>query len=1132
MRKLLLLICALLTGVSGAWAALSSSTIAKSGNVTDTWNITSALSTDNWTAMGEGTPSGVTDLGSYTAYCRTQDITLSNDGALFITFLYSKGSDRLDILGVDLLNKNNEVVKSDYHYGYTGTYLSHNVYMLDHIASGDYKIRFIINSGVSNSEGNITIKHLNIKTASSFANITHWYSVRMNTNETHYMYYDSGASTNVAFSDTKTTEDKYLWGFVKDTDGIKIYNKAAGSSVAIDNGNPCKLSASGQTFTFATGTTGSNGAAAGAYFALYKNTTTSAGAKSYLNYNSAGIKRYTEADAGSTFMIDEVLFSEGRIYTIKAYFTSYTDLYFTNNDGTLAFNSSATNGVKDYWILRSSGNSTYPWTLESGRGDGKFLTPTAVGLSTTGGWVQINNCTTNTTYYHLYGSIDGATTTGYIRNLATWSPEGTSKKSGFAKYGSGGCYGSAHNNTEWSTDYAIEEVMGVDVYTVVCNIPSGGITYTPAYTGIAAQGNGGFYILASAPSASDFTPISVTNYTPGDVTVDASAKTITVNYTANITYTLTDANGKTYSWSASGTQGTAPTITGCDGATLTNEVWNEEARTYTADITFPFPVSSNSVTNWTYITNYSANASKFYWYTESSSATRVVVKKGVLPTNGNNTSYEWAIIPSCSNGAFSFTIKNNSTNTYVTSTSSSDSHSGVVTLSASGSSLTYILGGTYYRWKLSTDKQLSINSSGDNNGVQELGTWGQHDGTAIKIEEAEDFSTLMANLKTARTTFNNYLLPWSQGKYSETVEGTMMKTNNQQETDRFVVNDHPTAYFTAAQFKTYTDNYNNAVDGLRYVVPTFFRVKNLDGSKYVKAGWRDYAKYIQLAFSSGGTDASSIFYLNASNNIMSYYSGSYLFAINCTCPIENSWYRDKMTTYEFLPGSDVNRVYVHAASNPSNWGGEDKYWCATESLLGRVATPTANSDFLIEEVTSLPVTITAAGYATFNSPVAVSIPEGVTAFQAQISGNRDCVNLVSIDDGVIPANFPVVLKGTEGTYNFPITTTKVVAGDYHSTTLQGTIAAISVSSTIYTLQMNSEGTGVGFYEKTSGTLKGFSAYLTDASGMRGFVFNEITGIDNTFIDNVTIENAYDLSGRRAGKVKKGVYILDGKKVLF
>lgn len=1131
------------------WATLSSSTIAKSGSVTDTWSISSALPTDSWTAMGEGTPAGVTALGSYTAYSRTQEITLSNEGALSVSFVYSDGTDALQILGVDLLNSDgNEVLRSDYHIGSTGTNQSHNIYMLDHIASGTYKIRYIINGGITSSIGNITVKHINIKTASSFAEITNWYFIRMHSNQTNYMYY-SGSGSSINFGGTQSYEDKYLWGFVKDTDGIRIYNRAAGSSVAIDNANPCTLSASGTSlaFTIGTGSAGNNGAAAGAYFSLFVNPDKSATAKSYLNYRSNGtIQRWSGDDEGSALMIDEVPFSEGRIYTIKAYFTRYTDRYFTNNDGTLAFNTSATNGVKDYWILRSSGNATYPWKFESGRGDDKFLSP-QYGLSSTGGSVQINNCGTYSAY-HLYGATYDEII-GDIRCLATWSPDGSNKYSGFARTGQGGCWGQAHVNDgyQWSTDYVIEEVTDVDIYTVVCNIPSGGITYTPSYTGVAAQANGGFYILSSAPSASDFTKKEVANYTAGDVVVDATAKTITLNYTANITYTLTDMNGEEYSWSASGSFGTAPTITGCAGYTLDNEEWDEEARTYTADITFPFAVSSNSKTNWTYIGNFAGSGdgyttSRFCWYVKSSDATKFYSGQDDLPTNqsGELEKWEWSIAPACSAGAFSFTIKNSSTNKYVTMAASpSAGFSNQITLSNTGTAFTF----DDHRWKLPTATALYISQNSSSADEQEVGVYtatniygNAHAGNNIAFIAPADFTTLLANLKTARALFNQYILYFNNGTYTETVEGTMMTTSDQQATDRNVVKDSPTAYFTAAQFKTYTDNYNNAVAGLNYVMPTgkFIRFKNADGSKYVKASTINYSGETQLSFTAGGTDATSIFYLNASNEIIAYNSGAYLIAVNNTSRVSNFPWRGQ---FSFLKGSTAGRILVYSSYEPTTWAGENKYWQSNNDNISRVTSSDA-SDFLIEDVASLPVTISAAKYATLCAPVALEIPEGVKAYY--ISNLSKTEATLTKLEGTIPAGMPVILYAdgisVATTFDFPITTADSFDG---TNKLSGQAAAQSVDAGVaYTLQQEKGGSAIGFYPKTAGTIAGFRAYLlasalpSDVKGLR-FRFDDADGISTVQGSEFMVNDSeiYNLAGQRLNKMNKGINIINGKKVL-
>lgn len=1163
MKKLFTLLTMLLIGIGSMWATLSSNTIAKSGNVTDTWSISSALPTDNWTAMGDNTPAGVTALGSYTAYSRTQDITLSDEGALFITFLYSTGSHQLEILGVDLLDSDDKVVRSDYHYGKTGTLLSNNIYIIDHIESGNYKIRFIINDGVSNSFGNITVKHANIKTASSFANITQWYFIRIHSNQNNYMYYNSGATPNIGFGGTQNNAH-YLWGFVKDTDGIRIYNKAAGSSVAIDNATPCTLSASGQTFTLGTGSAGNNGAAAGAYFSLYKNPERSATSRSYLNYQSA-IKRWGSDDEGSAFMIDEQTFdapfveaSEGKIYTIKANYPNNVVKYFSNNGNgkDLDFNNTANNGVNDYWILRSSGNGQYPWRFESGRGDGNFLSnnSSTEGLTNTGVFLQINTYIMgNNSYFELRGSNAGDASSSSIVNLGTWS--GANGNKGFGKYGVGCWTSTGHwRDANWTSEYNIEEVTGVDVYTVVSNINAGGVTKT-VYTGKAKQTNGGFYILSSTPSASDFTAISVTDYTAGDIVVDEGAKTITVNYTANITYTLTDVNGAEYTWSASGTFGTSPTITGCYGLTVSNEEWNEEGRSYTADIAFPFPVSSNNITNWTFIRQFATSYvnAKFYWYAKNNS--KVYVNKGVYPTNGNNTSYEWAITPSCSSGVFTFTIKNHENTTFITYTSGkTNTHTDAITLTSSGTALEYVCESNYYRWAIpSSNQRLSINSSSDGKGEQELGVYTNHAGTAVEFEEVTNFSTLMANLKTAYNNFNQYLvyINTHPDKYTEAVEGTLISVyNTYNATTSKVVNDSPQAYLTATEFNTYTDAFNSAINGLRYVVPSFFRVKNLDGTKYAKADWQDYTNYIQLDFSAGGTDAGSIFYLNGSNNIISYYSGSYLFSINHTKPL--SYGSNYLCTYEFLPGSEVGHVYVHVVNNPSGWGGNEKYWIANDTKIGRGTEPTANSDFLIEPVTSLPVTLKASalGYATFCCPVPVKIPSGVEAFVSKIEDNT--IKLFRIenfkdasDNVVIPANTAVMLhnqnfNSIDETFSFEIA--EYSGEGITDNGFYGTIAAESMvaGKTYYSLRtwkVNDVPTKVGFATKTSGSLAGFKAWICEeGQSARNFTIVFDSDSDPTgIIEALGLQNAnveiYDLNGRKLSSYKRGINIVNGKKVM-
>ena len=141
-----------------------------------------------------------------------------------------------------------------------------------------------------------------------------------------------------------------------------------------------------------------------------------------------------------------------------------------------------------------------------------------------------------------------------------------------------------------------------------------------------------------------------------------------------LNYTLTDKNGAKYSGTFTGTLGVNPAFSGCNGYALSNPTWSLSTKTFTADISFPFEISSNGITNYTYIGSY--QSSNFYWYVASSTATVINAKYQNAPTNqsGEIEKYEWAIIPSCTNGKFTFTIKNASTGTYVTSTSTEKKH--------------------------------------------------------------------------------------------------------------------------------------------------------------------------------------------------------------------------------------------------------------------------------------------------------------------------------------------------------------------------------------------------------------------------------------------------------------------------
>ena len=193
-------------------------------------------------------------------------------------------------------------------------------------------------------------------------------------------------------------------------------------------------------------------------------------------------------------------------------------------------------------------------------------------------------------------------------------------------------------------------------------------------------------------------------------------------------------------------------------------------------------------------------------------------------------------------------------------------------------------------------------------------------------------------------------------------------------------------------------------------------------------------------------------------------------------------------------------------------------------------------DFTLEKVEALPVTISAAKYATFYAPVAVTVPEGVTAYTATVDAVNNRVELNEIG-GVIPANTGVVLYSeTADTYNFTITeNVEAIASD-----LRGSVATTyyTEAGTYYALGIV-EGV-VAFYKDAFNNSRfqnnSHKAYLYVANASNTASYSFRFGEGTTGIEGVEVENEvktiYDLTGRRVEAITApGVYIVGGKKFL-
>lgn len=209
-----------------------------------------------------------------------------------------------------------------------------------------------------------------------------------------------------------------------------------------------------------------------------------------------------------------------------------------------------------------------------------------------------------------------------------------------------------------------------------------------------------------------------------------------------------------------------------------------------------------------------------------------------------------------------------------------------------------------------------------------------------------------------------------------------------------------------------------------------------------------------------------------------------------------------------------------------------------------------------------PITITSAGVATYNSSQKLDFT--AKSLKAYVASSIDAVNNTVTMTRVykVPASTGLYLIGEEGDYEIPyldgdaddIGTNFLVATNlwqskvYESMENEYRYILASKSGVVGLFKVTSSGlsntesqTGT-YYEKKYHTLGAHKAYLqtttditpTQAPALLFFNDSETTGI-NTVKDSefkVNDNVYYDLSGRRVAQPTKGLYIVNGKKVVI
>lgn len=244
-----------------------------------------------------------------------------------------------------------------------------------------------------------------------------------------------------------------------------------------------------------------------------------------------------------------------------------------------------------------------------------------------------------------------------------------------------------------------------------------------------------------------------------------------------------------------------------------------------------------------------------------------------------------------------------------------------------------------------------------------------------------------------------------------------------------------------------------------------------------------------------------------------------------TCEIASGYFQLKLSTGKYL-----------SVNSPANSAAQTLGTCYPHS-----------GTQITTQVPVYDVTISGVGAATLYTPFAVTIPTGVEAKYIKADGNdlEDAwLTCSTITDGIIPANTAVVLTGAAATYHFGMSgeagteiSDNLLFGYETATAAEGgDHEGVGAEGTVYALTSNNDKPVFGHYIGTGYTAG--KAYL-DVAGLKAsgaridfFMLGDGTtdGINciSTAKANDTI---YDLSGRRVKSAVKGIYIINGKKVV-
>ena len=617
-------------------------------------------------------------------------------------------------------------------------------------------------------------------------------------------------------------------------------------------------------------------------------------------------------------------------------------------------------------------------------------------------------------------------------------------------------------------------------------------------------------------------------------------------------------------------------IGGVDEYILSNGIL--ENGVYTANISFPVPVSKTDgfadkeVIICAYKGTLNPGVAKYF----VDGDTQIKANPSAAVADKKD---RWVIYPTCTNGNFTFAIKNVGTGKYIKSNfdNAQKDEANAVVVAGSGYTNFTISEGNRFRvpvTKNGVETYLSVGSSGTKDKVVGLWSWyGTKNGTSVVHYGISNF-VYEAQLPYVITdNFGN--------KYLGTIDASTGNPNTLTPTITGVPADWLSAFTFDGMKLNATVAFPFSVSSAEVANIVLMSIggdqrkwsarKGLNDEYYIhilndtpELGTWQWVIYPQF---EGGV---------FKYKIMNVATGKYVYAKPENTgdqPQPQGWVDDDHNSYPVILNDEGTAFEIEMSNNKPRFtyqSNSKKLYLtvngsgSNDCPLGVWSDTHSYEDVTFPELQDFNVTIGSAGYATLYSPITVVQeyeqmlnPETLVEIY-QIKDEPQNGSLTLSQENYVLKNEGVILKGNPGTYRFGNAgedweyirpddwTNNKLSGSETNTYVKGDAYVLSApdgveSVGLYKALLNKDANGedgtTHFKNNAGKAYLPASALSAEAAESRFFLFGfgdgEETGITETENGKVKTENTvvYDLAGRRVQSAQKGIFIVNGKKVV-